>query len=179
MKIKPTSKSGGVLVELGPLEQQIPEQPAPVFRLKKILVPVDFSDCSKKALQYAIPFARQFGAELVLVHIVQPYPAVPEMAPVDVETIQDGKAEIESLRRGIAKDVPTSGSVRTGAPPTEIARAARELDIDLIIISTHGHTGLTHALLGSTAEKVARYAPCPVLIVRESEREFVPGDVVN
>ena len=97
MKIKPTSKTGGVLVELGPLEEQLPVQPprpAAVFRLKKILVPVDFSDCSKKALQYAVPFARQFGAELVLLHVVQPYPAVPEMAPVDVETIQDGKAEV-------------------------------------------------------------------------------------
>src|SRR5689334_23116598 len=101
MKFKPTSKSRGVVVELGPEETQIPAQSlatAPVFKLRKILVTIDFSDCSKKALAYAIPFARQFDAELNLLHVVEPYPAVPEMAPFDVETIEDGRLELEKLQ---------------------------------------------------------------------------------
>ena len=86
MKFKPTNKPGGVVVELGPKEAQLPVTSAeretaalPVFKLKKILVPVDFSDCSNKALQYAIPFAKQFDAELTLLHVVQPYLPVPEI----------------------------------------------------------------------------------------------------
>lgn len=179
MKIKPTSKTGGVLVELGPQESQLPSpsfspEVLPAFRLKKILVPVDFSDCSKKALQYAIPFARQFGADLKLLHVVEPYPAVPEMSPYDFDNIADGKAQLEALRQALGDAVPASTSLRAGMPHMEIAEAAREFGIDLIILSTHGRKGLSRMVLGSTAEKVVRRAPCPVLIVRESEREFVP-----
>jgi universal stress protein A len=177
MKIRPTSNTRGVLVELGPEETQIPAQSLaapPVFRLRKILVPIDFSDCSKKALDYAIPFARQFGAELNLLHVVEPYPAIPEMAPYDAENIEDGRLELEALRKDLGNVGPCSTLVRKGAPPTEITSAARDLDADLIIISTHGRTGLSRVFLGSTAERVVRSAPCPVLIVRECEREFVP-----
>jgi universal stress protein A len=173
MKIKPTSKTRGVLVELGPEESQIPT-PAPVFKLRKILVPIDFSDCSKKALAYAIPFAKQFGAELTLLHVVEPYPAVPEMAPYDVETVEEGRLELEELKKSLGGAVRFTTLVRLGAPPTEITSAARELDADLIVISTHGRKGLSRVFLGSTAEKVVRSASCPVLIVRESEHEFIP-----
>ncbi len=180
MKIKPMPKHGGVLVELGPEERQLPSPSSPpsalpAFRIKKILVPVDFSECSNKALQYAIPFARQFGAELNLLHVIEPYPGVPEMGPADCETIQGGEAELEGVRRTIADAVPASTLLRMGAPHVEIVEAASELGIDLIILSTHGHKGLTRVLLGSTAEKVVRHATCPVLIVRESERDFVPA----
>ena len=108
MKIKPTSKEGGVLVELGPQESQLPSPGAAsaVFKLKKILVPLDFSDCSKKALQYAIPFAKQFGAELELVHVVEPYASIPEMGPVDVETLVDGRTALDAIRRTVREKVP-------------------------------------------------------------------------
>jgi nucleotide-binding universal stress UspA family protein len=181
MKIRPTSKTRGVVVELGPEETQIPAQSlvaAPVFKLQKILVPIDFSDCSKKALDYAIPFARQFGAELHLLHVVEPYPAVPEMAPYDAETIEEGCLKMEGLRKQLGNVGPCSTFVRKGAPPTEITSAARELEADLIIISTHGRTGLSRMFVGSTTEKVVRSAPCPVLIVRECEREFVPNQTI-
>jgi nucleotide-binding universal stress UspA family protein len=157
---------------------QIPAQSvctAPSFKLQKILVPIDFSDCSKKALQYAIPFARQFEAELVLVHVVEPYPMVPEMAPYDFETFDDSRLELEALRKGIDDTVSSSVALRKGTPHLEISEAARELGADLIVISTHGRKGLVRRVFGSTTEKVVRYAPCPVLIVRESEREFVRG----
>jgi nucleotide-binding universal stress UspA family protein len=178
MKIKPTAKTGGVLVELAPEESQIPAQlvaTAPAFKLQKILVPVDFSDCSKKALQYAIPFAKQFGAELLLLHVVEPYPIVPEMAPYDFETIHDGRQELLALQQTLGDVVPSTISLRKGTPHLEITEAARELGADLIIISTHGRKGLSRRVFGSTTEKVVRYAPCPVLIVRECERDFIPA----
>ncbi|MEO8429280.1 MAG: universal stress protein, partial [Verrucomicrobiota bacterium] len=91
MKIKPTKKNSGVVVEPRAKESQLPGEtpknesaPLPVFKLKKILVPVDFSQCSEKALQYAIPFARQFGATITLLNVVPGYLPVPEMGVVDV-----------------------------------------------------------------------------------------------
>ena len=187
MKFKPTGKSGGVVVELGPKETQLPTAaslstpvPLPAFKLKKILVPVDFSDCAKKALQYAIPFARQFDAELTLLHVVQPYLPVPEMTTVDVDLIQRemcaaGEKELAALRQTIASEVSSKTALQVGSPHLEIIAAAKDLGIDLIILSTHGRIGLAHVFLGSTAERVVRHAACPVLVVREHEHEFVTG----
>ena len=182
MKIKPTSKTGGVVVELGPKEPQLPSiseqvsRPLPLFKVKKIVVPVDFSVCASKALQYAIAFARQFKAELALVHVVPPHPPVPEMAPVDVETIDDGRKQLVALRKGLDVNVPATTLVRVGEPAREIVAAAAELGADLIIISTHGRTGLAHVLLGSTTERVVRHAACPVLVVRERQTEFIDNN---
>jgi universal stress protein A len=181
MKIKPTSKKGGVLVELRSQETQIPQMPLaapsvrlPVpFSLKRILVPMDFSECSRKALLYAVPFAKQFNAELILLHVVEPYPAVPELTTFEVETLNDGRRELEAACRAVSGEVPAHGELRNGLARLEIANAARELGIDLIVLSTHGRKGLSRMLLGSTAEMVVRHAPCPVLIVRENEREFL------
>jgi nucleotide-binding universal stress UspA family protein len=183
MKIKPTSnKGGGVVMELGPKEAQMPprdlaapQRPLPVFKLKKILVPVDFSECSKKALQYAVPFARQFGAELTLLYVMQHYPLVSEMGPVDVESNEDAERDLEALRQTIDRDVRSRAVVRAGEPHLEITETAKSLGIDLILLSTHGRTGLNHVLMGSTAEKVVRRAGCPVLIVRQHEHEFIAG----
>src|SRR6478672_1568290 len=129
MKVKPSPKNHGVVVELGPEEAQIPA--ANVFSLKRILVPLDFSDCSKKALQYAIPFAKQFGAELMLLSVVEPYPEVKEMAPTDFETIGDTRRELEKLRETVPNGVRARTLLRTGAPPTEIADAAADTGADL------------------------------------------------
>ena len=180
MKFKPNDKSGGLAIELGPQECQLPtpedspgqESPA-AFKLKKVLVPVDFSDCSKKALQYAVRFARQFDGKLTLLHVVPRYPAVSEMGPIDLETLQEGRAQLEVVRLTIGDLAPCDTLLRTGTPHIEIIEAAKEQSIDLIIIATHGHKGLTRVLLGSTAERVIRQAPCPVLVVREKEREFL------
>ena len=182
MKFKP-NESGGVAIELGPKECQLPmpegspdEESMAIFSLKRILVPVDFSDCSKKALEYAARFARQFGAELTLLHVVPRYPAVPEMGPIDVETLQEGRAQLEVVRLTIGDLAPCDTLLRTGTPHMKIIEAAKEQSIDLIIIATHGHKGLTRVLLGSTTERVVREAPCPVLVVREKEREFLQQD---
>ena len=176
MKIKPTKKRGGVLVELGPNEPQLPSET--LFKLKRVLVPVDFSACSKKALAYAVPFAKQFGAELVIAYVVQPYIPVPEASAVDTTAVlaqmrESGKSELEKLRLGITEDVKITTLLRVGNPAHEIVNAAEELDVDLILLSTHGRTGLGRVFFGSVAEHVTRYARCPVLTVREREHEFV------
>jgi universal stress protein A len=178
MKFKPTKRAGGVLVELGPREQQLPSKPEnvvpPLFRLKKILVPVDFSDCSEKAFQYAAAFARQFGADLTLLFVVQPYPPTLEMGEID--PIGEVTEELEGLRRKVPSSVRAGTVLRRGEPAFEIVKAARELGVDLIIISTHGRAGVARVLMGSTAEKVVRHSGCPVLVVREHEHEFLACD---
>jgi len=147
------------------------------FQLKKILVPVDFSKCSTKALQYAIPFARQFGAELMLLHVLSPAIVLPTAEAAPQGVIQESPAvareNLEELRESIGQDIPSRSLLRNGSPHVEIIDAAKEMDIDLIILSTHGHSGLTHILLGATAERVVRRASCPVLIVREHEHDFI------
>lgn len=188
MKFKPNDKSGGVAIELGPTERQLPVQPTeqtaltmPIFNLKKILVPVDFSDCSNKALVYATALARQFGAELTLLYVVQSYPAAPEtiLLNSNLDAIHYGVKELEILRLTVGDAAPCDVSLRTGVPHAEIILAAKELGSDLIILSTHGHTGVARVILGSTAERVVRHAPCPVLVVRPKEHEFLKPPVLH
>lgn len=146
--------------------------------LNKILVPIDFSDHSRKALRYAIPFARKFNASLDLIYVVEPtvYPADFSFGQVGFPTIEDelrkrGAEELDELiKKDIAKQVPARRAVRTGKAFYEILLYAKEEKIDFIIIATHGHSGIEHALFGSTAEKVVRKASCPVLVVRTGER---------
>lgn len=190
MKIKPVRKSrgGGVVVEMKARERALPPAPRvtelgplPMFRLQRILVPVDFSDCSRKALQYALPFAQEFEASLILLHVVSPFLPPAEMAMTDVADIElrmreSGLRELEALRASVARTVPVETALRVGRPDTEIVRAARELDADVIVLSTHGRTGLAHMFMGSTAEQVVRRAGCPVFIVRQREHEFVTGN---
>jgi universal stress protein A len=149
--------------------------------LGRILVPIDFSDHSKKALQYAIPFAEQFKASIDLLYVVEPaiYPADFSFGQVGFPAVEDelrqrGAEELEGLiKREIGTRVNARSSVRTGKAAYEIEQYAADESIDLIIIATHGHSGMEHVLFGSTAEKVVRHAPCPVLVVRMAEKEFV------
>ena len=150
------------------------------FGPKRILVPLDFSQCSEKALQYAVPFARQFGAELVLVHVVQGYVPLSEFSMGDpgyvpAHSEETAQKQLCALKETLDKGINSRVLVRVGNPYTQIIATARELGIDLIILSTHGHTGLAHVFLGSTTERVVRRAKCPVLVVRENENEFIPG----
>jgi nucleotide-binding universal stress UspA family protein len=183
MKIKPTPKPGHVLVELDRKDEaMLAESVGPAaspFRLKRILVPIDFSECSKKALQYAVAFARQFGAELVLVYVVQVNYYVGDFGTVDTALLEtemrrNGEKQLADLAvMEVGADLRCEKTVRTGRIVSEIVSVARENGTDLIILSTHGHTGLKHVLLGSVAENVVRHAPCPVLIVRQQEHEFI------
>ncbi|HEY5614415.1 MAG TPA: universal stress protein [Bacteroidota bacterium] len=151
------------------------------IRLQAILVPVDFSAHSRNALTYAIPFARQFKASIELLYVVEPtvYPADFSFGQVGFPNVEEELRKraakeldrlIEAQRRG---GVVMQKTIRVGRPFYEINQHAQEKKVDLIIIATHGHTGMEHILFGSTAEKVVRNAPCPVLVVRSGERGFV------
>ena len=151
-------------------------KPHPNFRLQKILVPIDFSVCSEKAVQYALALAQEFGAELILTHVVQPYPIVTElpstMAELQVELEKCATLRLDKIRQSI-KGAQCHSVLRVGHAVHQILSVAREEDVDVIIIATHGRTGLAHTVLGSVAERVVRHAGCPVLIVREKEHEFI------
>lgn len=151
------------------------------IELRRILVPIDFSDHSKKALQYAIPFAEQFKSSIDLLYVVEPtvYPADFSFGQVGFPSVEDelrqrGAEELRALMKNeIGTRVESRFAVRTGKAFNEIDQYARDEGIDLVVIATHGHSGMEHVLFGSTAEKVVRYAPCPVLVVRLTEKEFV------
>jgi nucleotide-binding universal stress UspA family protein len=150
----------------------------PLRKLKRILVPVDFSDASLQALQYAVPYAEQFGATLYLLHVVEPIAFAGDLPgavvlPSNEELVDYAGKQLFSLaNKEIEERAPVNAQVRIGKACMEIVGAAKALHIDLIVIATHGYTGIKRLLLGSTAEKVVRSAPCPVLVVREPEHEF-------
>src|SRR5689334_1171838 len=150
--------------------------------LRRILVPTDFSKHSENALQYAVAFADKFGSELYLLHVVQDLALfVPDTVtgtPPVVPPVQQLTAAVrEGLQRVIREHglerLPVCPEVREGTPFYEIIRFAKEKDVDLIVMGTHGRSGLAHVLLGSVSEKVVRKAPCPVLTVRHPEHEFI------
>ncbi|MCS7053470.1 MAG: universal stress protein [Ignavibacterium sp.] len=148
--------------------------------IKKILVPIDFSDYSKNALKYALEFSRYFGAEIILIYVVEPIVYPPDFSmgqiaipTIDIELDKRAKEELEKLSKNeLYPDIKSQVVIKTGKPFVEIIQTASELDVDLIIIATHGHSGVEHILFGSTAEKVVRKAPCPVLTLREPLKGF-------
>ena len=151
-----------------------------ILHLKKILVPTDFSETSKKAAQYAVRFAEQFGCDIALLYVVEPTtPMIGAPLAVEAFTDKDEFSIAEKDLAALAAEAHTDGAhsvrsfVRIGHAPNEITKAAKDLDVDLIIIATHGYTSWRHLCIGSTAERVVRTAPCPVLVVREKEHEFV------
>jgi nucleotide-binding universal stress UspA family protein len=150
------------------------------MQIRKILVPLDFSALSKEALLWAIDLARRYDASLTLLHVYQPISfALPEgyvlptpsvLADLEVslgKALDDARRDVEE-KSGMRVDT----KLLQGAPFAEIVRLAREGSYDLIVLSTHGRTGIRHALLGSVAEKVVRKAQCPVLTVRPPGHEF-------
>jgi nucleotide-binding universal stress UspA family protein len=153
-----------------------------ILHPKKILVPVDFSETSKQAFQYALRFAEKFGCEIVLLHVVEPESVIagaPTAVDVFAQSEEDviaAEAELQTLAassRNRRKSV--TSKVRTGRAPNEINKVANDLDVDLIVIATHGYTSWRHFCIGSTAERVVHTAPCPVLVVREKQHEFCLG----
>jgi len=148
--------------------------------IKKVLVPIDFSDYSKSSLRFAVNFTKTFNAQLYLIYVVEPVIYPPDFSmgqiaipSVDLEMDKRAEEELKKLaEEEIPSDIVSKIIVKTGKPFIEIIETAEEEDIDLIIISTHGHTGVEHILFGSTAEKVVRKAPCPVLSLREPLKGF-------
>ena len=160
-------------------DEAINPPPAP-RGIKSILVPVDFSKASLKALVYAESLCQHFGATMTLLYVIEPIGAADFMYAFPLTLGEDemrakAKASIEKFARKnrVKRSLVEKALVRSGRPFHEICEAARTLKVDLIVISTHGYSGLNHAIMGSVTERVVRHAPCPVLVVRESERDFI------
>jgi nucleotide-binding universal stress UspA family protein len=150
--------------------------------IKRILFATDFSDNSKYALTFAISFAQKYDAMLYILHVIQ-QPSYPLGMYAEIsfdamdkfsQSISDAvEKEMQTLKekdlQGYAK---YECMIVHGTPFLEILRTAREKNAELIVVGTHGRTGLDHVLFGSTAEKVVRRAPCPVLSVRLPGKEF-------
>lgn len=147
---------------------------------KNILVPIDFSDYSKQSLKYALDFAAHFKAKLHLIYVVEPSVYPPDLSigqitlpNINKEMTSRAEKELQKLiDQEMKNSVEIDKIVTVGKPFVEIIDAAKETDADLIIISTHGHSGIEHILFGSTAEKVVRKAPCPVLSLRMPLKGF-------
>jgi nucleotide-binding universal stress UspA family protein len=150
------------------------------LQIKKILVPIDFSDYSKPALLYSSELAEIFKAELILIHIIEPVIYPPDFSmgqialpPLTVDIDSAAKDELEKLiKTELKSGINVKMLVRTGKPFVEIVDSALEEKVDLIVISSHGRTGIEHILFGSTADKVVQKAPCPVLTLREPFKGF-------
>lgn len=150
------------------------------MQIKTILFPTDFSQGARAAMDYALSLAKDYNARLILLYVMQDIsiaewyiPSAVSVADMieDMEKsawkeMEKWKAEAQARLKDVEKMV-----VR-GVPFVEIIKTAKEKGVDLIVIGTHGRTGIDHMLFGSTAEKVVRKAPCPVLTVRVTGKEF-------
>lgn len=166
-----TSESGDI-IEVAPV----------LMHLKKIVVPLDFSSFSTKALNYALKFAQQFDASVIVVHVVEPMPILPTdviaAVPIPDTTGErlpaiDSKLQKLCRRAATAHRLDIAPIVVIGNPYERIVEIAEKENAGLIVIATHGYTGFKHFYMGSTTERVVRHAPCPVLVVRDKERDFV------
>jgi universal stress protein A len=151
------------------------------IRLQKILLPTDFSNYSAAATKYACELAKKFDAELHLLHTLETHLASTPNFGLGLDLpkyVSESKAAAEKSLAGVLDPKWAEGrtvvkAMVEGSPKTEIIAYARKHNIDLIVLSTHGRTGLAHVLMGSVAESVVRTAPCPVLTVRPEGHQFV------
>jgi nucleotide-binding universal stress UspA family protein len=149
-------------------------------KLENILVPTDLDENSNHALAYGRELAATYGATLHLFHVVESiwsgsltvadFPG--QMDNYYQQYRQASETGLKNMAKKI-KEVEVKTALIEGTPHTEIVRYAREHKIDLIVLATHGRTGLSHMLIGSVAEKVVQMAPCPVITIKHPEHEFV------
>lgn len=147
---------------------------APLPAVRRILAPVDFSDASREALAHAKALAVLYGARLSLLHVVAraQYPdfyqaSLLQQQQVEDEIVAEAEAMLQQWHEALpGAPVATTYLVRTGYPPKEILEAVEETAADLLVMATHGLTGLQHFMFGSVTEKVMRRAPCPLFIVK-------------
>src|SRR2546423_1202738 len=149
------------------------------MNIRSILLPTDFSECAECALPYAAQWARVTGARIICLHVIETlmppvgYAPVAEPLPaVDMseQLQQSAERELPKLaEREECAGLDVEEVIAHGEAASEIVRVARERDVDLIVISSHGRTGLGRMLFGSTAESVVRHAHCPVLVVKPKE----------
>lgn len=146
---------------------------------ENVLALTDGSDFSRKALKYAVEICQRFDARLYLLTVIEGPPSYVK-GEVSREILDATEATLRSQLGSCSiycetAGLPCNAEVRKGNPLEEILRYAGEIDADLIVMSTHGWTGLPHILLGSVAEKVVRHAPCPVMTIRLKAKELALG----
>ncbi|MCI0527854.1 MAG: universal stress protein [Nitrospira sp.] len=144
--------------------------------IKKILVATDFSDYAKEALDYAVYLAKNLEAEIYLVHVFEIQFFIhagvsPSIQPEVYKWIERSKIEVSKMLKALVETVQqegvkTSSILKEGTPFLEILKTAKEVSADLIVLGTHGRTGLSHVMMGSVAERVVRKSTCPVFTVR-------------
>ncbi|MFQ5686708.1 MAG: universal stress protein, partial [Candidatus Scalindua sp.] len=146
-----------------------------MINIKNILCPVDHSDCSKEALKYAVSFAMKDNSKLYLLHVIdirvfdESINAMTPQIPDD-ETLKQLKTKLlDCIPEEMRGDMDVEALVIQGIPFVEIISTAKKNDIDMIVLGSHGRTGIAHMMMGSVSEKVVRKAPCPVLTVRKSD----------
>lgn len=154
------------------------------MQIRSILVPTDFSECGNFALSYAASLARVFGASILCVHVIEPmvptvgYSGMTEPLPIaDISDQLEDSAERELPKiaeREECAGLEVEELIVRGEAAAEIVRVARDRKVDLIVVSSHGRTGLGRILFGSTAEAIVRHASCPVLVVKPSQDEQGP-----
>jgi nucleotide-binding universal stress UspA family protein len=150
------------------------------IKMARILCAVDFSEYSQYALRYAVELAKLFDAEMLLLNVLElafvptyAMAGLPELSLPTEQIERDTQQRMDELiAECSAQHKKTCGTVRIGTPFVEIIRYAREIGADLIVVGTHGRTGLRHVFIGSVAERVVRKAPCPVLSVKHPKHTF-------
>jgi len=149
--------------------------------IKNIIVPTDFSDLSYSAFDYARDLAEQINAKIHLIYVLEKTPPFLALRSVDVseeEIMKDMEEEARKQLSEAAKKLRYDSNVeiievcRKGIDYEEIVKYSKEVEKPLIVIATHGRTGILHTLLGSVAEKVIRYAKCPVLVITPEEEQI-------
>jgi nucleotide-binding universal stress UspA family protein len=151
-----------------------------MIAIKKLLVPTDFSEYSQHALKYAAAFAEGFSAKVYVLHVHESNSqgVVFEGMVYDSELVAKAEAKAKAdlnivVAQLTARAIQAEPVFAAGQPYNQIVREAERLEVDLIVLATHGRRGVSHLILGSNAEKVVRLSPCPVLTVKRPEHEFV------
>lgn len=155
------------------------------LQIRSILVPTDFSECGNYALSWAASIARTFKASIICVHVIEPivptvgYSGMSEPLPIaDISEQLEDSAERELPKLAECEEcegLDVEELIVHGEAASEIVQVAKDRNVDLIVVSSHGRTGLGRILFGSTAEAVVRHAPCPVLVVKPEPGEEVTG----
>ncbi|MBZ0200540.1 MAG: universal stress protein [Ignavibacteriaceae bacterium] len=149
-----------------------------MFKIKNILLPTDFSQLSLTAAEYAVALAIQYGAKVHILHVIEKTPPILAIRSLDLSEdkikrsiLNDAKNNLDEavakVKKG--KKVLIEPVIKKGIDYLEIVKYSKDEKIDVIVIATHGRTGILHTLIGSVAEKVIRFAKCPVLVITPPE----------
>lgn len=149
-----------------------------MIHIQKILCPVDFSAPSRNALRYANEFAKAMNAKITVMHVIQPQPIAADVnvpyVPLEIELEKNAKEDLARIvKEEVQEGVLVEQVMAFGLPSDCVIAQAQKENVDLIILGTHGRTGISRLLMGSTAENVIRHATRPVLVVKASEKEFI------